>query len=59
MTENFNINRRKFIATGAALSLGIPLLGKANATNTPATNLQPDIQPEWRNRQAGMAYRRL
>ena len=59
MTDKFNINRRKFIATGATLSLGIPLLRKANATNTPTTNLQPDIQPEWRNKQEGMAYRRL
>ena len=59
MSDNFNINRRKFIATGAAFSLGIPLLGKAKTTNTPATNLQPDIHPKWRNKQAGMAYRRL
>ncbi|MGM0620113.1 MAG: aldo/keto reductase, partial [Bacteroidota bacterium] len=59
MTGKFNINRRKFIVTGATLSLGIPLLGKASETNTPAPNLQPDIQPEWRNKQAGMAYRRL
>ena len=59
MTDKFNINRRKFIATSATLSLGIPLLRKANATNTPTTNLQPDIQPEWRNKQEGMAYRRL
>ena len=57
--DNFIINRRKFISTGAALSLGIPLLGKVKATNTPAPELQPDIQPEWRNRQPGMANRRL
>jgi uncharacterized protein (DUF1501 family) len=30
MTDNFNINRRKFISTGAALSLGIPLMGKSH-----------------------------
>jgi aryl-alcohol dehydrogenase-like predicted oxidoreductase len=59
MKDNYSINRRKFISTGAALSLGIPLLGKVKATNTPAPELQPDIQPEWRNRQPGMAYRRL
>jgi aryl-alcohol dehydrogenase-like predicted oxidoreductase len=58
-TNKFNINRRKFISTGAALSLGIPFLGKANATSKPAPNLQPDIKPEWRNRQSGMAYRQL
>jgi len=59
MASNFNINRRKFISTGAALSMGIPLIGKTIATNTPAPYLQPDITPEWRNRQADMAYRRL
>ncbi|MFO7826569.1 MAG: aldo/keto reductase [Cyclobacterium sp.] len=59
MMDNFNINRRKFISVGAALSLGILLLGKASATNPPAPKLQPDILPEWRNIQAGMAYRRL
>jgi hypothetical protein len=26
MTDNFNINRRKFISTSAALSIGIPSL---------------------------------
>jgi aryl-alcohol dehydrogenase-like predicted oxidoreductase len=59
MNNNFNINRRKFISTGAALSLGIPLLGKAKATITPDPDLQPDIKPEWRNKQTGMAYRQL
>ena len=59
MTDNFNINRRKFISVGATLSLGIPLLGKAKSSITPAPDLQPDIKTEWRNRQAGMAYRRL
>lgn len=59
MTEHFNINRRKFISTGAALSLGIPFLGNAKAINTPAPKPQPDIQPEWRNKQTGMVYRQL
>ncbi len=59
MTNKFNINRRKFISTGAALSLGIPLLGQAKVTNTPNRDLQPEIKPEWRNKQSGMAYRRL
>lgn len=59
MTNKLNINRRKFISTGAALSLGIPFLGKAKAINTPVSKPQPDIQPEWRNKQAGMAYRQL
>lgn len=59
MANNFNINRRKFISTGAALSLGIPFLGEAKAINTPVPKPQPDIQPEWRNRQSGMAYRQL
>ena len=59
MADNFNINRRKFISTGAALSLGIPFLGNAKAINTTAPVVQPDIKPEWRNKQAGMAYRRL
>ncbi len=59
MTDNFNINRRKFISTGAALSLGIPLLGNAKAINTTAPVVQPAGKPEWRNRQTGMAYRRL
>jgi aryl-alcohol dehydrogenase-like predicted oxidoreductase len=59
MADNFNINRRKFISTGAALSLGIPFLGKANSTNTTAVDLQPALQPEWRNKQTGMAYRKL
>ncbi len=59
MTDNFNINRRKFISVGATLSLGFPLLGNAKAINTPVPVLQTDIKEEWRNRQAGMAYRRL
>ncbi|MDO8952463.1 MAG: aldo/keto reductase [Draconibacterium sp.] len=59
MADNFNINRRKFISVGATLSLGIPLLGKANTTIKPAPNLQPAVNQEWRNKQAGMAYRRL
>jgi len=59
MPNNFNINRRKFITVGATLGLGIPFLGKANATNTPAPSLRREIKPEWRNKQAGMAYRRL
>ena len=59
MTDNFNINRRKFISVSAALSLGIPILGKATVTNTAVRELQPEIKPEWRNKQTGMAYRRL
>jgi aryl-alcohol dehydrogenase-like predicted oxidoreductase len=59
MTNKFNINRRKFISTGAALSLGFPLIGKTNATNTTAPVMQPAVNAEWRNRQTGMAYRRL
>ena len=59
MTDNFNINRRKFISVGATLSLGFPLLGKANATNSRTPDLQPAVNMEWRNKQSGMAYRRL
>ena len=59
MKDNFNINRRKFISTGAALGLGIPFLGKARTTIAPARKLQTDVQPEWRNKQSGMAYRQL
>jgi aryl-alcohol dehydrogenase-like predicted oxidoreductase len=59
MTDNFNINRRKFISVGATLSLGIPLLGKGKVPNSPTPNLQPAVNQEWRNKQAGMAYRRL
>jgi len=59
MTDNFNINRRKFISVSAALSFGIPILGKAKVTNIAVRELQPEIKPEWRNRQAGMAYRLL
>ena len=59
MTGKFNINRRKFISTGAALSFGIPLMGKAIPTVAPALDMQPDSKPEWRNKQSGMAYRRL
>jgi aryl-alcohol dehydrogenase-like predicted oxidoreductase len=59
MTKKLNINRRKFISVSAALSLGIPMLGKARVTSTTVGELQPEIKPEWRNRQAGMAYRQL
>ena len=59
MADNFNINRRKFISVGATLSLGFPLLGRAEAINTPDPVLQPAVNMEWRNKQAGMAYRRL
>ena len=59
MTDNFNINRRKFLSMSAALSLGIPLLGRVKATEIPNQVLQQDIKPEWRNKQAGMAYRQL
>ncbi len=59
MDNHFNINRRKFISTGAAFTLGIPLIGKAKTLHSPTRNLQPDVKPEWRNRQSGMAYRQL
>jgi aryl-alcohol dehydrogenase-like predicted oxidoreductase len=59
MTDNFNINRRKFISTGAVLSLGIPFLGNAKVPNNLASDQQPAVKQEWRNKQAGMAYRRL
>lgn len=59
MKKKFNINRRTFISTGAAFTLGIPLIGKAEAANLPIQNLQPNIEPEWRNRQSGMTYRQL
>jgi len=59
MSDHFNINRRKFITTGAALGLGIPFLGKIKASNTPTPHQQAVVQPEWRNRQSGMAYRQL
>ncbi|NLO02498.1 MAG: hypothetical protein GX126_09320 [Bacteroidales bacterium] len=59
MTDNLNINRRKFISVSAALSLGIPIMGKANVTYTAALELRPDIKPEWCKRQSGMAYRQL
>src|SRR5690554_3000655 len=59
MSDHFNINRRKFISTGVALGLGIPLVGKANVTSPHAQSAQTDVKPEWRNKQAGMAYRQL
>lgn len=59
MADNFNINRRKFLSTGAALGLGLPLLGKVGTANPPKENLQPVFTPEWRNKQPGMAYRQL
>ena len=59
MTNSFNINRRKFISVSATLSLGLPFLGKSNTTSNQVPNLQPDIKEEWRNKQTGMAYRRL
>jgi aryl-alcohol dehydrogenase-like predicted oxidoreductase len=59
MADKFNINRRRFISTGAALSLGIPFLGKAKAIDTPTPIIQPAVNQEWRNKQTGMAYRRL
>nr|MBI1231789.1 hypothetical protein [Cytophagales bacterium] len=59
MADNFNINRRKFISVGATLGFVLPFLGKAKTTKLSATYLQPDIKPEWRNKQAGMAYRQL
>lgn len=59
MADNFNINRRKFISVGASLGLGIPLLGKAKAKSSISANLNAAINPEWRNKQAGMAYRAL
>ena len=59
MTDNSDISRRKFIYTGAAFTVGIPLLGKAEATKTTAPGVQTAVQPEWRNKQAGMSYRQL
>jgi aryl-alcohol dehydrogenase-like predicted oxidoreductase len=59
MTNNLNINRRKFLSTSAAFGLGIPFIGKVSVTNTTVRELQPDIQTEWRNKQSGMAYRQL
>ena len=45
-------NRRKFFAAAGGVFLARLLTCKANA-------LPPDASGEWRNRQAGMAYRRL
>jgi len=59
MKDNLHINRRKFISTGAAFTMGIPLLGKAQANRLPVQDLQTDVKPEWRNKQSGMAYRQL
>jgi len=59
MANNNNINRRKFLSTSAAFSLGIPFLGKASVTNTAVGELPTDIKQEWRNKQSGMAYRQL
>lgn len=57
MSDNFNLNRRKFISVGATLGLGIPFL--ANAKTKKVAELAPAIKPEWRNKHAGMAYRQL
>ena len=59
MKNNLDINRRKFISTGAAFTLGIPLLGKAQPTRLPVRELKTEVKPEWRNKQTGMAYRQL
>src|SRR5690554_4442939 len=59
MSENFNMNRRKFITTGAALGFGFPIIKKAGAVNPPAPPVPPVVKPEWRNKQSGMAYRQL
>ncbi len=59
MSKKSNINRRKFISTGAAFTLGIPLIGKAEKTYSPFRKLHTNVQPEWRNKQSGMTYRQL
>lgn len=59
MADNSNINRRKFLATGAALGLGAPLLYSCKTDNQPATASLPVYEPEWRNKQEGMVYRQL
>ncbi|WP_114749691.1 aldo/keto reductase [Pleomorphovibrio marinus] len=59
MPDNHNINRRKFISVGATLGLGIPLLGKANSSDAMAPKRRKNVKLEWRNKQAGMAYRQL
>lgn len=59
MPDNLNINRRKFLSTGAALGLGIPLIGKATVAGNPAPPPLPAVKAEWRNRQSDMAYRQL
>jgi len=59
MANKFNINRRKFISTGAALSLGIPFFGKAEEKSSSPVGLKPANTREWRNKQSGMSYRQL
>lgn len=59
MSDNFNINRRKFISTGAALSMGMPFLSTSKLSGPPTPATQADIKPEWRNKQSNMAYRQL
>ncbi len=59
MPDNHNINRRKFISVGATLGLGIPLLGKAESSDAIPPKRRKNVKLEWRNKQAGMAYRQL
>lgn len=59
MTNKISFNRRKFISTGAAFALGIPILGNTRSKKPHTPGLLSDVKPEWRNKQADMAYRQL
>lgn len=59
MADQLKFNRRKFISVGATLSLGLPFVGKAKSSYPQPSLSKKKVTPEWRNKQAGMAYRQL
>lgn len=59
--QKTRIDRREFIRAGAMTALSVPFLTRTvNAEALKVTHAESfKVKPEWRNRQAGMAYRQL
>jgi len=53
------ISRRNFIKTSTLASLSLPVIYTASFGKVNPTVLKRSPEPEWRNRQSGMAYRQL
>jgi aryl-alcohol dehydrogenase-like predicted oxidoreductase len=57
--KTYSISRRNFIRSSTLASLSLPAMFVRSNAGSPKPVESNTIQKEWRNQQAGMAYRRL